>query len=176
MNKKTQKAQMKIKQMAFMLIAVVIFFSMVGLFLISIRMGSYEDDVNILRQKNAALLASKLANSPEFSCGDAFGGQRSNCVDFDKVWILKRNIGNYKDFWGVTNIELKIIYSVQSYRQECTSQNFPKCGNIQIIDDSDIGYDVSSYVTVCRKEVLGDYEQDVCSLGKLFVRYEDVQT
>ena len=170
-----KKAQIKIKQMAFMLIAITIFFSMIGMFFIMIRMGSYENKVNQLRQQNAALLVSKLANSPEFSCGEAFGGKRSNCVDFDKVWALKNDIWKYNDFWGVSNIELKIIHSVKSYRAECTEANFPQCGNILLVNGPQTGYDVSTYVTVCRKEIIGDHTQDVCNLGKLFVRYDDVE-
>lgn len=176
---KTNKAQTKVNQMAIMLIAVTIFFAMIGLFLLSIRLNNLKETASALEEKNAVLLVSKLANSPEFSCGDAFGGQRSNCVDFDKVMALKNNIDKYEDFWGVSNLELKILHSVgrsSSEREiECIEENYPNCNNIRLIEKPISGYDVSSYVIVCKKEIIGGNTQDVCNLGELLVRYEIVQ-
>lgn len=172
-NKELKKAQMKIQQMAFMLVAVLVFFVMVGLFLLKIRLGGLEETGSELEQENAILLASKLANSPEFACGEAFGSKRSNCVDFDKVMFLKNNIDKYAEFWGVNNIELKITYSVGGYRRDCTMENYPHCDRIVLVEGPITGYDVSTFVTVCRKETLGENVQDVCNLGKLFVRYGD---
>jgi hypothetical protein len=174
-NKKGLKGQMKIKQMAFMLIAVTVLISMLGMFLLMIRIEKIKDDVSELQQENAILLASKLANSPEFSCGEAFGTQRSNCVDFDKIMMLKNNIWKYDEFWGVENIELRLIHSLKTYRARCTMSNYPRCGEIVLVDKPVTGYDVSTFVTVCRKEIINDRHQEICNLGKLFVRYSDVK-
>ena len=70
---KTKKAQMKIQQTAFMLLAITIFFVLVGLFVLMFKMGSMQDTAEILERDNAMSLVSKLANSPEFACGGAFG-------------------------------------------------------------------------------------------------------
>ena len=171
-----KKAQLKIKQMAFMLIAVTIFLAMVGMFVLMIRIGNLKNTASELEQQNAILLASKLANSPEFSCGEAFGTQRANCVDFDKVMMLKNNMWKYGGFWGVSNLELKIVYP-KHRNVECTQANYRStgCDNILLIEEPFTGKADSTYVTVCRKEVRGDFTQDVCNLGKLFVWHEDVQ-
>ena len=177
MVKTNKKAQMKINQMAFMLIAVTIFLAMVGMFILMIRIGNLKATASELEQQNAVLLASKLANSPEFSCGEAFGTQRANCVDFDKVMMLKNNMEKYEEFWGVSNLELKIVYPRRHRNVECTQESYRStgCDNILLIEKPVSGYDVSTYVTVCRKEIRGDFMQDVCNLGKIFVRYENVQ-
>ena len=84
-----RKAQLKIQQMAFMLIAVTLFFVLVGIFVLAFRLSNLQESAELLEEKNAMLLVTKLANSPEFSCGDAFGTSRTNCVDSDKVMALK---------------------------------------------------------------------------------------
>ena len=71
--------------MAFMIVAVIILLTLVGMFVLNIRYANLKETASELNKQNAVLLASKIANSPEFSCGSAYGVQRSNCIDFDKV-------------------------------------------------------------------------------------------
>ena len=99
-----KKAQLKIQQMAFMLIAVTLFFVLVGMFILTIYVSELKNSAAILDEKNALLLVTKLANSPEFSCGGSFGNLRTNCIDADKVMMLRERISNYENFWDVENI------------------------------------------------------------------------
>jgi hypothetical protein len=89
--------------------------------------------------------------------------------------ILKNNVDKYEGFWGVNNIELKVLYSVGGYRRACTMENYPNCDDILLVEGPTTGYDVASFVTVCRRQVLGEDVQNVCNLGKLFVRYGDAK-
>src|SRR4030042_5145835 len=84
---KNKKGQMKIQQMAFMLMAITLFFVLVGIFVLVIRFSGLKDTAKQLEEENAMLLVSKLANSPEFSCENAFGAL-SNCIDADKIMAL----------------------------------------------------------------------------------------
>ena len=86
-----KKAQMKIQQMAFMLIAITLFFVLVGLFIVSAAFSGLKDKAKQLEEQEAITLVSKLANSPEFSCGTAYGGQKVNCIDLDKLIPLIQN-------------------------------------------------------------------------------------
>ncbi len=61
---KEKKAQLKIQQMAFMLIAVVIFFVLVGMFFLMLRYSKLRETSEIIESENAMLLVSRLANSP----------------------------------------------------------------------------------------------------------------
>ena len=92
------KAQLKIQQMAFMLIAFTLFFALVGMFFLTIQFQKIKESAGILEETNALLLVTKLANSPEFSCGKSFGTGKVNCVDSDKVMALRNNAQKYKDF------------------------------------------------------------------------------
>lgn len=177
--KKEKIAQMKVKQMTFMIIAVTILLAMVGLFFLKFRLGVMVEQATELEEENAKLLVSKLANSPEFSCGDAFGSEKSNCVDFDKIMMLKENINKYDGFWGIDSIELMFVYAFNTRTDrefECTSENYPDCNYVKIVEDQDpTGIFVGSFVTVCKKQILDPNKpaQNVCNLGKLLVKYKD---
>lgn len=181
-----KKAQMKVKQMVFMLIAITLLLVMVGLFVIQIRVNNLKTTASALEEENAKLLVAKLANSPEFSCEDSFGSGKGTCVDFDKVMALKQNISIYEDFWGVSKIEIRIIHSFEGYsgsEKECKYDfetregDYPDCNYVQIMNKPSEGNDFFSYVSVCKRKIVtseGD-AQVVCNLGKLIVRYEDVE-
>ena len=79
---KSKKAQMKIQQMAFMLLAVTVFFIMAGLFIITIMFSGLRENAELLEERNALLLASKVADSSEFSCRSDFE-IKGNCIDMD---------------------------------------------------------------------------------------------
>jgi hypothetical protein len=167
------KAQMKIQQMAFMLIAVTLLFAFAGIFVLSMKLSGLKNSATMLEQENAMLLVTKLANSPEFSCGESFGGNdKTNCIDIDKAMILKENIAKYSNFWGVSDIEIRKIYPAENRDVQCTINNYPDCNLITLFSTSGAGYDSSNFVSLCRKERAengGFY--DKCELGKLLVRY-----
>ena len=169
---KNKKAQIKIQQMAFMLIAVTLFFVFVGLFMLSIVTSGLKEKANTLEENNAVLLVSKLADSPEFSCGDLFSA-KSNCVDADKIMVLKDN-KKYAGFWGVKEIKIEIIYPSQTKKILCTEENFPECSMIVIYsEDSENKIYKSNFVNLCRKEFVENEIKDKCDIAKLMVAYEE---
>ncbi len=165
----SRKGQMKIQQMAFMLIAVTLFFALVGMFFLSIVFSDLKNSGALLEEKNALFLVAKLANSPEFSCGEVFGSSETSCIDADKVMVLKQNIAKYSNFWGTTGIEIKKIYPPSDVI--CTNENYPDCGEIKILETS-TGIGVSSFVALCRKELKEGVTQDKCEIAKVIVTYE----
>mgnify|MGYP005630153385 FL=1 len=100
------KAQMKIQQTAFMLIALTVFFVLVGMFALKMKMSNLQETAGELKEMEAKILLGKLSNSPEFNCAESFGDQMTNCIDFDKAMVLKSRASNYSSFWGVKNIEI----------------------------------------------------------------------
>lgn len=165
------KAQMKIQQMIFMLLAVTLFFAIAGMFILVINFSNLRGLAENLDEKNAMLLVSKLANSPEFSCGEAFGSKRSGCVDADKLMALKNNIEKYKDFWGVSNIEIRKIYPKSDEEKNCVGRTYPNCNIIRLVNEDVSGFSVSNFVSLCRKEYSEKGEYDKCELAKLIVSY-----
>lgn len=168
---KNNKAQMKIQQMAFMLIAVTLFLVMAGMFILVIKFSSLKDTAALLNERNALLLVSKIADSPEFGCGNAFGDPRTNCIDTDKVMALAGRLQDYSSFWGVDGIEIRKVYPVET-GAECTLENYPECGKMTLIA-SEKGTGVSNFVSLCRKESdeSGGFVYDRCDLGRIIVTY-----
>ena len=166
-NKK--RGQMKIQQMAFMLIAVTLFLVMAVMFILVIRFSSLKDTVDLLGERDALLLVSKIADSPEFSCGNAFSEPRSNCIDTDKVMALTGRLQDYSGFWGVDGIEIRKVYP-SGTGEGCTLENYPDCGKITILN-AESGTGVSNFVSLCRKEGGDDGIYDKCEIGKIIVTY-----
>ncbi len=167
MKKQNKLGQMKIQQMAFMLIAITLFLIVAGMFILTIRLSSIKETAKVLNENNALLLVSKISDSPEFSCGNAFGQARSNCIDTDKAMALEGKIQDYSGFWGVSGIEIKKIYPMGT--GECTKQNYPNCGQITLLAPSN-GTGVSNFVSLCRKEQ-NNSVYDKCELGRIILTY-----
>ena len=173
--------QMKIQQMAFMLIAVMLFFGMVGLVVLGVVFSGLDDKATELKEKNARLLVSKLANSPEFSCGGAFGNTRTNCIDRDKVIALKDKIGIYESFWDVKSIQIRIIYpELEGDGGDilCEQNNYYSgdCNLIRVLEGEDnLGISIGNYVSLCKKEKDLSGVYDKCELAQIYASYEVVQ-
>lgn len=168
---------MKIQQMAFMLVAVTIFFVLIGLVVLGIHLSGLEERATELSRKNARLLVSNLADSPEFSCGEALGSSRSDCIDMDKVMALSSKAETYEGLWGVSKIEVKRVYPERG-SGGCNQGNYPNCNSIEVIDRLE-GQNANftsaqNFVSLCRKTSDGSQAINKCSMGKLLVSYENV--
>jgi hypothetical protein len=176
MVRKLNKGQMKIQQMTFMLVAVTLLFILVGVFFLSIRLYNVRKTATNIEEKNVMLLVSKLANSPEFSCGNAFGSSRTSCVDFDKLIALKYRIDEDSDLWGVAKIELRKIYPSEG-NIICSESNYPDCDILTLLDkDVNTQPAVSNFVALCRKDSNGIIIYDKCELALLMVSSEEKRT
>lgn len=192
-NWQNRKGQLKIQQMAFVLIAVTLFFVIVGLFVLTISFSGIKESADILKEENALVLVSRLADSPEFSCGNVFEETNINCVDADKLIALKNNLGGYSNFWDVEGIKVRKIYPESGSETECHGGNYLECNVITLIS-SDEGTGVSNFVSLCRKNLdteinlipdgCGDDSeveceeveekrfQDKCELAKIIITYK----
>jgi hypothetical protein len=167
------KGQVKIQQMAFVLIAVTILFVLFGLFFLSISFSNIKKTANSLNEENAMLLVSKLANSPEFSCGNSFGTGRTNCIDFDKIMALKDEVGKYSNFWGVAKIEIRKIYP-STGNVLCDANNYPNCDIVKLLDRNVNSQSANSnFVALCRKEANQNSIYDKCEMAILMISAED---
>ncbi len=172
---KMEKGQMKIQQTAFMLLAVTLFFALVGLAFVSFQLSGVKKSATDLQEKNARLLVSKLAESPEFSCGEVYGTGKISCVDLDKVMKLKENQEIYQGFWGVSEISVRRIYPKMTGTVVCTPSNYPNCNVIEMRVGGRGGTFIPNYVALCRKDSENGRAYDKCEMGLLMVSYEDRQ-
>ncbi len=168
---KNKKGQLKIQQMAIMLLAVTLFFALAGMIILATQFSNLKERATIIEADNAKLLVSKIASSPEFSCGESFGTGMSSCIDADKVINLRNNIENYDygGFWKVDGIEIKTIYP-ENQGIECTMMNYPDCDSITLIKSNGTG--VSNFVSLCGKRNINGKIYDKCALAKIIVTYQ----
>jgi len=164
-----KRGQVKIQQTAFMLLALTLFFVLVGLAYLTYQFSGLKGKATEIQEENAKMLAIKMANSPEFSCGSSFGTVKSNCVDIDKVMALKTNIEKYTGFWGVAGISIVRVYPKFS-NVPCTLGNYPNCGILEVYSENKVkGADYSNFVSLCRKEFEDGETINKCEIGKILV-------
>jgi hypothetical protein len=169
-NVKYSKGQMRIQQMAFVLVALMIFFAMAAVFYFAVRFSMLEESSENLREQEAIETVRKMSGSPEFAWTS--GGSCAACVDFDKVLALK-NRTSYQGFWrNVALLRVERIYPDFGGGVECTLQNYPNCDKITIIDEKTNLRGHKAFVSLCRYEAVGGYNR--CDLGKIVIAFESV--
>ena len=90
-----KKSQLKIQEMSFMLVAVFLFFILVGLFAVSIIYKNIYQSAAEEAEEQAYASIFNLAESAEFTCGSS----RPNCIDADKLIVLTDKSDIYEKFW-----------------------------------------------------------------------------
>jgi hypothetical protein len=166
---RNRKGQLKVQQMAFVLVALMIFFAIALLFYISIRSGGIVREVESLREEEVIESVRKMAGTAEFSW--TASGDCAACIDLDKVFMLKDRAA-YKGFWS--NIELlqvKRVYPTYS-ENECERENYPNCDTITIIDGGGDLRGLGAFVALCRYDPVEGREK--CELGKIIMAYEPI--
>jgi hypothetical protein len=156
MIKQNKKAQLKIQQMAFVLVAMIVFFALVSLVYFSIRVNVLKKQVVNLEDEKAKQIVQRLSSIPELK----WENDCSSCIDLDKAMILK-NRTVYKDFFGLDYLAFEILYPSRTDR-ECTTGNYPDCKWITLSKSGDF-IDTTSYASLCRFDQSTSSEK--CELG-----------
>jgi hypothetical protein len=166
-----KRGQIKIQQMAFVLVAVFIFFSLVALFFFAINLSGLKDRAEDLREKETIETVRKLAASPEFAFTSE--GDCDFCVDFDKILMLKDR-KTYEGFWkNIAFLEVRKIYPSEG-EIECALNNYPDCNKIQVINLENTGVRAhGAFVSLCR------YDEKInsgrCEIGKIIMGFETIE-
>ena len=172
-NKKTvnsKRSQFKIQQTAFMLLAVFLFFILVGMFWLTISYKNLQKQATDLGQEQAIFISHFLSSSSEFSCA---GGSVQYCVDTDKLLFLQgRSV--YDEFWPVSFVKIRRL-DWKKEEKECTKVNYPECNIYKVYENNKIDYKgtgAGNYVALCRYEQISGYATRICEIGKIIVGYE----
>jgi len=161
-----KKSQLKIQEMSFMLLAIVIFFILAGLFFISIKQKEIYKKAEYLEKEKAKSSVAKLAETAEFSCGKPL------CIDVDKLLVMQ-NRTDYNKFWPVKSLSIRKVFPKNNTEIICNKNNYPECGIFKIYDAGLKNIEtVSSFVVLCRKESEQGYFYDKCELGKIIAGFE----
>ncbi len=167
---KSKRSQFKIQQMAFMLLAVFLFFILVSLFWLAIQYRNLSKEATELERERTSFLSEFLSGSSEFTCTRELG---SYCIDTDKLlFFQERSV--YDEFWsGIAFIRVEKLDRRQD--KYCNKINYPDCNIYKVYENKNIKSYSSppgSYVALCRYEVISDYATKICEMGKIVVGYE----
>lgn len=165
----SKKGQFKIQQMAFVLVAMMIFFAIVALFYFTLSSNSLQQDVENLRGDEVLEVAKKVSATPEFAWN--IEGCVS-CIDLDKVLVLKDRI-SYEGFWRrISFLQIKKVYPAEDER-ECTKSNYPECESVTLVDNGGGLVSYSTFASLCRYD--SERDQNKCEIGKVIVGFETIQ-
>ena len=148
--------------MAFLILAILIFFVLVFISFTNYRLGSLVRSAQQLETDSTISSLYVLVNSPELSCD--FSDDSSWCIDEDKVSVLSSKMnGVYNDYWPVSSLEVLKIYPVNSLGLvKCPAVD---CNYYSLFDNQqEDSQKYSVYVNLCRQE--SGYKES-CSLAKL---------
>lgn len=162
----SKKAQMKIQQMAFMLVAVAVFFALVALIYLSVSLSGLKNTAVHLQDQEAKETVQKIAGVPELTFTS--GGSCSSCIDLNKALAINPKIA--EELWNFDYLEIKRIYSKDTLdERDCTPINFnadpTKCDKITLINK--IGRpraDQTAFVTLVYRDNNGRY---IYELGRI---------
>ena len=162
----SSKGQLKIQEMAFMLVAVVLFFILVGLFALSIWSKNIEKSaINIAEEKTLSAIEN-LAGTAEFICPN----NKPNCVDGDKLMALKDKeiYEDFLEFSSLSIIKGSGFAKNETDLIECSLGNYPNCDIIKIYDKNIRNERVvKSFVALCRREFENSAGYEKCEMAKL---------
>lgn len=167
-NVNSSRGQLKIQQMAFVLVALVIFFGIVFLIFINFKLAGLKESAGELNEESASELVRKISSSAEFSFTPRMC---SSCIDLDKVLVLKDR-ESYEGFWQLDYLQIVKVHP--EGKGECTKANYPNCGEITLIEEPNFGTPSEAFVSLCRWESKNEgYFK--CELGKIYASGEDIK-
>ena len=169
--KLAKKAQLKIQEMAFMLVAVLLFFILVGLFVLSIVFINLSDEATRIAEERTLSALINIADSPELSCIAA----KSNCIDGDKLITMLDNqlYGNFWPFSSLNVIKNSGFGKSEEQLIKCNFANYPDCDLFEIYDKNvENERAIGSFVAFCRKEFLNSYTFEKCEIARIIAGTE----
>ena len=151
-----------------MLVAIFIFFVLVGLFAFSIIYSNVQKQANAAAEARTYSLITSIADSPELNCV----GSRTNCIDSDKLLALGSN-KNYQNYWPFSSLMvIKITNKTEEKMINCNTANYPNCDKFVVYDKKVKNENkISSFAALCRSE----YEEGVyekCEIAKIIAGIE----
>jgi hypothetical protein len=169
------KSQIRIQEMAFMLVGIFIFFGLAGLFALSIVYSNIEKQARAIAEERTLSSITNLADSPEFSCS---GYSKVNCVDFDKSIALSFN-KKYENFWPFSSLEIQKLSAFNKSKNDmiiCTTENYPNCERL-IIYDKNVKNErrIDSFIALCRLETENSMKYQKCEIARFVAGTELVE-
>ena len=133
----SKKAQLKIQEMAFVLLALALLAAIAGIFFIRLQSGNIAQAGEEAQQKTAISLLDKIASITELNCREG-----RICIDEDKALIASSNPSKVKNlFQGIKRAEIRRIY--------------PQGDSLIIYASGKGNQSYSTFINLCRQDAAG---------------------
>lgn len=159
---KEKLAQMKIQQMAFLILAVMFFFALVGLFILRISLANLEGDFSNLNKEQAITSIQVVTSSTELNCNS----REELCLDEDKLQIMSGDFKEfYSSFWPVAFIKVYKYSAFNSSPVKCPS---PNCNHYEVHNNGQEFFETrSSIISICKKSTIDSSRYESCEVGRI---------
>lgn len=159
-----KKGQVKIQEMAFVLVALAVLFGLVILMYFSIRLNTLQSGAQLFKDDSARALIRSLPSFPELQWAEC-----SSCIDLDKAIAFKALNGNnsvYGTIWELDYLKIERVYP-ENENKECSIGNYPDCNALTLIDTpKPDSAPVRAFASLCRWD--DNFMQEVCELGIIY--------
>lgn len=156
-------AQMKIQQMSFFILAVFLFFMLVGLFFVSLQSRGIQSSAENLQKDQAIASLETISNMPELICDT----NEPFCLDMDKVLVFKDYANAYAEFLPVASVKIYKLDPSSTKVIKCPAAN---CTYYEIYSSEQTRVqEYSTFISLCQKEETFGRVSYNCGLGKISV-------
>ena len=146
---KNKKAQVKIQEMAFVLVAVVFLFALLFLFFARFQSSQIQERVTEVREARTITMLRVVTSFPELRCSKSFGSASEiNCIDKDKLMVFDESSSmqnKYSSIWRSVFISKITIDEI-----------YPQDESYIIYDNSNAGDSIitySTYIPLCEETI-----------------------
>jgi len=149
-----KKGQMKIQEMAFVLIAVIILFGIIFLFYARFEFNKVQSLSTELREERAITFIRTVASMPELRCSESIlKVSEAACLDLDKLKAFNSSLSlrnSYRKIWTSSYITEVVVQEI-----------FPGNSIYKIYDETPGEESYFSFMPLCSK--------DKCIIARLIV-------
>jgi hypothetical protein len=157
--KMDKKAQFKIQEMAFVLVAIAVLFGFVLIFFARFQLGIVQQSASEVRREQAVNTLHTISAMPELRCSEA--GGEVNCIDKTKVEAFVRVRTRYNELWKNAFISRVKIEQFYPKGPEYVLYSGPSTSTTSY----------STYIPLCEQQ---GYDLN-CTIGKITVSSQVVE-
>lgn len=159
------KAQFRIQQMVFMIVALLFFFILAGLFFVGYQYKQMQTNFEELQKEQAVSFLGVMQGMPEFSYSSKDTRTKGICLDWDKLQIVSENKEEFSPLFPVASI--KILKAFSENVKTCPGEN---CNYYIIYDSGQKNVEeYETYACFCKKQSENSFSYDKCDLGRIIV-------
>ena len=160
--KRNRRGQLKIQEMAFVLLGVIFLFALILLFYVSFQYRSWQKVAVQTEEARAITLLEVVASMPEFRCSSSLSSvSEAVCIDIDKLGYFNRTRSirdKYAVLWEssmAAGVEVQEIYPGRETYVIYSKSNFQGSSKTY-----------STYSALCSQE----YGELICKIAKIKIK------